>query len=356
MCLYGGGAAQPCRFEGVRTPSAPQGEQPRKGEIMLVWGKPRRLGRRLRLANVTCRWWNSLSVAALLIAFAAMALMPQTTRGAGDAYVDTDVLNLRDGPGTWASVIDKMWQGESLNVLDGPTDDGWYEVEYYGEVGWAYGGYLSVGGEEGWYEAQDGVGGSYSTAWVDTDLLNMRTGASTGSDVIDLLSEGEEISVTGGERNGFVPVVAHGIDAWVWSGYLSWDGPSASEPEHWIDVDRSSQTVTLYAGEDAVDSFWAAMGYDHSDSGFFSTAVGEYYVYSKYAPIAWTDWGNTYIEYWVAFDPDRSNGFHSYSLDADGNVLPNGDGNTGGCIATAPWAAEEIYDFADIGTRVEIHN
>lgn len=211
---------------------------------------------------------------------------------ASDGYINTDVLNLRDSPSTESTILTEMWQGEYVAVIDGPTDDGWYQVEYQGTVGWAWGGYLSVDGESGW--ASDlAVGG-----------------------VSDSLS-------SGGER--------------------------------WIDFDRTNQIVTLYDGDSAVASYWGAVGYDSSSDGFFSTAIGTYYVYSKYAPIAWTDWGQTYIEYWVGFDPSRSNGFHSYSLDSNGNVLPNGAGATGGCIALDLGAASTVFDFAEIGTRVEVH-
>ena len=296
----------------------------------------------------------------LLVAILALTLSPMSVRGAGYAYVDTDVLNLRDGAGTWANVIDKMWQGEPVDILDGPTEDGWYQVSYYGEVGWAYGGYLSIDGENGWYEepssgGSGGVGGYGVSAWVNTDRLNMRSWASLDASVLDLLFQGEEVTVTGYEENGFVPISAHGFDAWVWSEYLTWDGPVQSGPERWIDVDRSSQTVTLYEGDVAIASYWAALGYDKSTDGFYSTAIGTYYVYGKHAPIAWTEWGKAYIKWWVAFDPYRDNGFHSYSLDKNGNVLPNGDGATGGCVATSLGAAEVIYNFATIGMRVEVH-
>jgi hypothetical protein len=97
------------------------------------------------------------------------------------------------------------------------------------------------------------------------------------------------------------------------------------------------------------------MGYDQSDAGYYATAIGTYYVYAKYAPLAWTDYGQAFIADWVAFDPDRNNGFHSWSMDGDGNVLPWGDGATGGCVALEPSAAAAVYDFAEIGMRVEVH-
>jgi uncharacterized protein YraI len=226
-----------------------------------------------------------------IVAILALLAPPAHVAAASDGSIDTDVLNLRDSPSTDSAVLSVMWQGDYVAVLDGPTGDGWYQVEYQGTVGWAYGGYLSIDGVGGW-ASDEAVGGVASA--------------------------------------------------------------SSSGGEQWIDFDRTSQTVTLYDGDTAVASYWGAVGWDGSSDGFYSTAIGTYYVYSKYAPIAWTDWGQTYIEYWVGFDPDRSNGFHSYSLDANGNVLPNGAGATGGCIATALGAAAAIFDFASSGTRVEV--
>jgi hypothetical protein len=227
---------------------------------------------------------------AVFIAVAAAIGTPVAARASSTAVIATDVLNLRAEPSTSSTIINQMVQGESVSVLDGPTDDGWYYVSYYGEHGYAYGGYLDIDGEIGWASSSSDSG--------------------VGSD---------------------------------------------SSPEHWIDVNRSTQTVTLYVGDEAVASYWASLGYDSSDDGFYSTAIGTYHVFSMNESLTWTDWGKVYIEDWVGFDPVRDNGFHSFSMDADGNVLPNGDGPTGGCVATAPSAAEAIYDFATMGMRVEVH-
>jgi hypothetical protein len=229
-----------------------------------------------------------LALAGLLLASIFAAAAPQGARADTYDHIATDELNLRSGPGTWADVIDHMYNGELITVLDGPTDDNWYQVDYYGEVGWAYGGYLSINGVDG--ANADGVGGSAS-----------------------------------------------------------------QEEEHWIDVDRGGGTVTLYIGDTPVNSFNASMGKDKSADGFYATAVGTYHVFSKYRGISWTEWGQVYIEDWVGFDINRDNGFHSYSLDANGNVLPNGDGPTGGCVATDPADARVIYDFARLGMRVRVH-
>lgn len=234
------------------------------------------------------RRWMHLALAGIaLLAVLALLTPSAHVAAASDGYIDTDVLNLRSAPDTGASILDLMWQGEYVSILDGPTEGGWYQVAYQGLTGWAYGGYLAVDGVAGW-------------------------------------ASGGQTSVS-------------------------------ASAERWIDFNRSSQMVTLYEGDYAIASYWGAIGWDSSSYGFFSTAIGTHYVYSKYAPISWTDWGQTYIEYWVGFDPERSNGFHSYSLDAAGNVLPNGAGATGGCIALDLGAAATVFDFATVGMRVEVH-
>ena len=130
---------------------------------------------------------------------------------------------------------------------------------------------------------------------------------------------------------------------------------STSAPEHWVDVNRSAQIVTLYEGDQPVASYPASLGFDSSDYGFYATAIGTYYVYDKYAGLNWTDWGHAWIRDWAGFDPARQNGFHTYSMDASGHVLPDGDGPTGGCVALAPAAADQLFAFVSVGTRVEVH-
>ena len=124
--------------------------------------------------------------------------------------------------------------------------------------------------------------------------------------------------------------------------------------EHWVDVDRSSQTVRLMVGGTAVKKFDASMSADN-DNGFYATAVGHYSIYSKTASLTYTPYAKAYIMYWAGFDPSRDNGFHGWTMDHLGNVIPGGTGSTWGCVATAPEDAAQIYSFVELGTRVEIH-
>lgn len=65
--------------------------------------------------------------------------------------------------------------------------------------------------------------------------------------------------------------------------------------------------------------------------------------------------GDLWFTHWVGFDPDRANGFHTFSIDADGDLVAGGDGPTGGCVALDPAAAVELFAFAEVGMTVEVH-
>ncbi|HVL24060.1 MAG TPA: L,D-transpeptidase family protein [Thermomicrobiales bacterium] len=284
-----------------------------------------------------------------------------------------------DGVGLMAgiddpTVIATMYSGERVDVLWGPQN-GIYEIRYYGIHGYAWAEHLSLdadGDLAGGTGGTSGGGGVASVGWalVNTDVLNVRGDASTDSAVWDVLGTGASVEVVGEAVNGFVPINYYGSTAWVAARFLSWDGTvtytgtdaPAEEPagppppEHWIDVDRSSGTVTLFVGDEAQASFHASLGYDTSKDGFNSTAVGTYYVYWKEKGLSYTPYADAYISDWVGFDSGRVNGFHSYTKDKNGKILPNGDGKTAGCVALAPGEIDALFDFATVGMRVEVHD
>jgi uncharacterized protein YraI len=232
----------------------------------------------------------------MLVMSGLMVVSPSPALAGVGATVTADNLNLRVEANTDAGILATMYAGDRVDILYGPFNDGWYEVRFNGQDGYASGEFLAIDGGNAWAQ-EDGVGAS---------------------------------------------------------SYVPYSSDSDGE-ERWIDVDRSSSTVTLYVGDQPQQTFWAAMGWDQSEDGFYATANGSYRVYAKNETLSWTPWANAYITDWIAYDPSRSNGFHSFTRDAAGNVLANGSGPTGGCVALDPWAAEQLFSFADYGTRVEIH-
>lgn len=292
-----------------------------------------------------------LLLVAILIGLTSLAA-PADGRAARDSYVATDVLNLRVEPSTDADVLAEMYEGEYVAVIDGPTEHGWYYVDYAGINGWAHGRYLAIGGSSGWGGVE--VGGATGTAWVGTDALNVRDSPSQDGAVIDTLGQGAELALAGGPEAGFYPIVYGGGIGWVWGEYVSWEAVDAGA-ERWLDIDRSSGTVRMMVGDEPIATYVASMGYDDSDDGFNATAIGSYRVYEKIAGLTWSPFARAYIKYWVGFDPSRLNGFHGYTMDEDGRRIAGGDGPTAGCVATEPSEAKEIYRFATVGMRVEVH-
>lgn len=303
---------------------------------------------------------RALLLALVVGLIGVMAPARSDVAAAGGGVVATDLLNLRAEPGTWAVIVTQLPYGEWVDLLSEPTADGWYQVGYGGLTGWVYGGYLSIGGSAGWApwpeptaEAALGGAGTVATAWVSTDGVNVRSAPEGSAGVVDTIPQGSAVTVVGGEVGGYLPIEHWSGQGWVASEVVSYSGPTG--PERWIDINRSNSMVTLYEGEQAIAAYWGSLGFDPSDAGFFATAVGSYRVYEKYGALSWTTWGRAWVRHWVAFDPARLNGFHSFSMDASGALIPGGDGPTGGCIAMDPAAVEHLFSFASVGTRVEVH-
>jgi lipoprotein-anchoring transpeptidase ErfK/SrfK len=203
-------------------------------------------------------------------------------------------------------------------------------------------------------------------AAVAAPQLNLRADAGTWAPVVGQVWQGERLTLLAGPTpDDWYQVQAGDRTGWAYGGLLALDGVggtldqgllgAADGAERWVDVDRTTQMVALYEGDVVVAEYWAAMGSDPSDDGFFATAVGTYWVYEKYWGLSWTDWGGAWVGDWVGFDPVRLNGFHTYSMDTEGQMIPSGDGPTGGCVALAPAAAEQLFSFVSVGTRVEVH-
>jgi uncharacterized protein YraI len=203
-------------------------------------------------------------------------------------------------------------------------------------------------------------------ASVATPLLNLRAEPGLWAPIVGQVWQGESLALLSGPTpDNWYQVQAGDRTGWALGDLLALDGAGdalgqgsaglAGGGERWVDVDRTTQTVTLFEGDIAVVTYWAAMGSDPSDDGFFATAVGTYYVYEKVWGLSWTDWGGAWVGNWVGFDPSRFNGFHTYSMDPSGQVIPGGDGPTGGCVALEPAAANHLFAFVSVGTRVEVH-
>lgn len=333
-------------------------------------------GRVMRLLSVTF-------LAFMLVAGFAVARPDQAFAGQGGTINTNGVevfRHLKDH-----TVIDYLQSGDRVDIFWGPEN--WmYEIHYGGTVGWVWAEFVDVdggassssasssGSSSSWTSSAADQAGAWSwSAWamVDADSLNVRADASGDAAVLDKYSAGEWIEVIGNDVNGFSPVNYYGQVGWVASKYLSWDGTfeyasvgqtgggssarATASAEHWIQINGATGRVDLMIGNSIQATYWGSVGFDTSSDGFYSTANGTYYVYAMWEPLGYTKWADAYITHWIGYDSYRSNGFHSYSKDANGNVLPNGAGKTGGCVALPSGAIQAVWDFAYMGMRVEVY-
>jgi uncharacterized protein YraI len=273
---------------------------------------------------------------ALVVGASAVALQSGRFDAVRDALVDrapttravvaTDVLNVRSAPSADASILGALPEGASVEVLGGPTD-GFVKVRYGNGTGWMAGSFLE----------------------------------SDGFALADVLEPVAPVEVMAAEApapvTGFHPAPTEHSAGSETDGTWTTRPAEVPEPaERWIDIDRSSATVTLYDGDLATASFTGRIGRDPASDGFYSTAVGTYHVYSMNRGLAPTPFAeDTWLTHWVGFDPERSNGIHSPVRNADGTVREWQNPSTLGCVRLDAAAAVTVFEFAEIGMRVKVH-
>lgn len=270
---------------------------------------------------------------------AAEGFVPRATAGAHAA------VRLRMGPDPSWEELTELAPGTAVAVLDGPTE-GWVRVEA-----------VAAPKQRGWTTADRLVWNRYAAT---TGEVNLLAGPGIGAALLAVMPAGTVVTVVGPVTAEFLAVRygdQEGFAHAPW--FVHAEGPPTIPPavptgEHWVDVNRSTSQVHLMIGVTPVATYAASLGFDPGE-GFYATASGTYFIYSKTAGLSYTPYANAYIMYWAGFDPARDNGFHGWTMDASGSVIPGGAGATGGCVATAPADAAAIFDFVQIGTRVEIH-
>jgi uncharacterized protein YraI len=94
---------------------------------------------------------------------------------------------------------------------------GYRKVSYQGTPGWAHGDYLEITN-----------GGSTDTpvpaeTAVTTTSVNLRSGPSTGHQVLRVVGGGEAVEVTNRGQNGFIYVIHEGLAGWMAGAYLASD-------------------------------------------------------------------------------------------------------------------------------------
>ncbi len=163
-----------------------------------------------------------LLIAALIALTVIIPIAGNARPAAAAGAYTTSTLNLRAGPSTSNYIKLTMPEGAYVDLLSDLGRSGFYKVNYNGELGYAYGDYLSVGGNGGNDDMVDAGWGDAGSAYT-TSALNLRAGPSTNHDVVLVMPEGVAVQLTGSGDSGFSGVVYSGNSGWASNDYLTDD-------------------------------------------------------------------------------------------------------------------------------------
>jgi len=143
------------------------------------------------------------AVTTLLLAATALAADQAVAVGATTG----SSLRMRADASTSASIVATLDKGVAVAILDNDASSGWYRVSYDGKTGFISADYLSID--------QDNVFSSYGK--VNSDGVNVRSGASTDASVLAAVDADTIVTVNGFEngtegyiRSDFLDLTASG--------------------------------------------------------------------------------------------------------------------------------------------------
>ncbi|PFV70877.1 enterotoxin [Bacillus sp. AFS059628] len=128
-----------------------------------------------------------------------------TTTATAETIVTADVLNVREKPTTESKVVKKVKEGEKLKVIH--TEDGWSKID--------------LKGKEVFVSAEF----TKDVYYVTANLLNVRSDASTESEILGRLKTDDVIESTHQVKDGWLQFEYKGKTAYVNVSFLSSTAP-----------------------------------------------------------------------------------------------------------------------------------
>ena len=117
-----------------------------------------------------------------------------------------------------------------------------------------------------------------------------------------------------------------------------------------IEINIKSQTLDYFFANTKIASYKVSTGRNNS------TPRGEFKIKNK-VPKAWSKMAKLWMPYWMAFTVSGRLGLHELPIWPGGRregVDHLGKPVSGGCIRLGIGAAQQIYDWTEVGTRVII--
>ena len=128
-----------------------------------------------------------------------------------ETIVTTDVLNVRENPNVESKLVGKMLSGNKLDVIN--TENGWSKIK--------------LDGKEAFISAEF----TKSTYYVTANVLNVRAGANTDSEILGTLKKDDLIETTNQVQNEWLQFEYGGKAAYVHVPFLTGTAPVIERKE-----------------------------------------------------------------------------------------------------------------------------
>ncbi|WP_212934789.1 cell wall-binding protein EntD [Bacillus hominis] len=149
-----------------------------------------------------------------------------------ETIVTTDVLNVRENPNVESKLVGKMLSGNKLDVIN--TENGWSKIK--------------LDGKEAFISAEF----TKSTYYVTANVLNVRAGANTDSEILGTLKKDDLIETTNQVQNEWLQFEYGGKAAYVHVPFLTGTAPVIERKEVPVQDEAPTKEKTSAKNDTAV--------------------------------------------------------------------------------------------------------